>query len=150
MNWRPSNVASKGSVAKNIFATFRSSDEPTLTATSCMVSEFLQQSPSSTRLKFDLALDIARSIQAPTSHGKKVRYEPSRYRAEPGRADARWRSSVGESVQAGDARAVSGHHVRHAIWERQASGSHYDLLHAPFGRQVWQAQLLTADRFRIA
>jgi hypothetical protein len=56
---------------------------------------------SSIRLKFDLALGIAHSIQASIPHGQEARYEISRYRAEPGRADARWRSSVCEPVQAG-------------------------------------------------
>ena len=37
-------MSSVGSVAKNILATFYSSDEPMVIATSCMVSEFLQQS----------------------------------------------------------------------------------------------------------
>src|SRR5215813_1338786 len=34
-----------GSVAKNILATFHSGNEQVFTATSCMISEFLQQSP---------------------------------------------------------------------------------------------------------
>jgi|SRR5215471_4819454 len=38
------SLAFYGSVAKNILATFHSSNEQILTATSCMINEFLQQS----------------------------------------------------------------------------------------------------------
>src|SRR5262249_13983204 len=43
-------VAFKGSVAINLLATFCSSDELAVVTTSCIVSEFLQQNPESSRL----------------------------------------------------------------------------------------------------
>jgi predicted acyl esterase len=45
---------------------------------------------------------------------------------------------------------ASGHHVRYALWQRQASGSSRKLLHGSFGGQVRQSQLLIADGFRVA